>query len=62
MKCDGCIYLGTVFEHLKNFQGTEEWRACMYPLPWHVSDRAVPMGIEHNCKVYLNSSKKIKKE
>ena len=52
MKCNDCRYLGIVFDHLKYYNGIAEWKACTYPLPYHVEDRAIPMGIEHNCEVY----------
>lgn len=41
--CKRCRHIGKVFEHLKGFDEVAEWRACKYPLPWHVSARAVPM-------------------
>ena len=51
MKCDDCIYLGIVFEHLRGYDGCEKWVQCKYPLPFHYSEKAVPY-IEHQCKTY----------
>jgi hypothetical protein len=64
MKCDTCKYLGETFNrirgqngkmlgHLRILAGVDDWRYCTYPLPFHVNQRAVPMGVEHNCRVYV---------
>jgi hypothetical protein len=55
MKCDKCIYLGMVLDHLKGYNGIKEWRHCKYPLPYHADGKAVPMGVEHNCKCFHKS-------
>ena len=52
MKCIKCKHLGVIFDHLKGYDGIDEWRNCEYPLPYHVTPRAIPMGIEHNCQTY----------
>lgn len=52
MKCDTCKYLGAVLDHLKGHDGVKEWRHCKYPLPYHADDKAIPMGVKHNCKVH----------
>lgn len=63
MKCDTCKYLGKaldcirgpdgkILNHLKVPAGVEDWRHCTYPLPFYANQRAIPMGVEHNCKVY----------
>jgi len=52
MKCDDCEYAGVIFDHLKDYDGIANWRACMYPFPYHVSDQAVPIGVEYNCQVF----------
>ena len=52
MKCNNCKYKGIEIDHLKNHNGWEVWRSCDYPLPYHVSGCAVPMGLEVDCRVY----------
>lgn len=55
MKCDLCVYLETVLKHLKEYDDIEVWRHCKYPLPYHVYEKAIPMGVEHNCKCFSKS-------
>ena len=51
MKCEGCEYHGIIIEHLAGYQGFDEWRFCEYPLPYYAIPQAVPLGMEHKCKV-----------
>lgn len=55
MKCDLCIHLGMVLAHLKEHNGIKTWRRCKYPLPYNIGEKAVPMGVEHNCKCFSKS-------
>lgn len=55
MKCDLCVHLGNVLAHLKGHDEIEEWRYCKYPLPYHIVDRAIPMGENHDCKCFYKS-------
>jgi len=51
MNCEGCIFLGKVFEHLANYEGTKEWRECKYLLPYFATPKAVSVEHEHRCYV-----------
>jgi hypothetical protein len=50
MTCEGCEYLGRVFDHLANYQDTKEWRECKYPLPYFATPKSVSMEHEHKCE------------
>ena len=52
-KCDNCKWLGMEFKHLRNHE--EEgavWHNCSYPLPYHISQRAVRKEYITECETW----------
>jgi hypothetical protein len=52
MRCKSCKFCGVRLVHLAGFRGYYEWRNCDYPLPYFAIPQAVPLELEHDCKVY----------
>lgn len=50
--CKDCKYLGSVaLPFIGGFGGRTEWRACLYPLPNHISPHSKSIATYHECRV-----------